>query len=105
MIFTRALRTTASANSEISPTVVCFCSIVSHCSAQTVTKLSTQQKSLEAKLTTTQTSLFNDPVARRRKEIAERDRLVQEVNSQAKEINSLKAQIAVLRRKDTSMYE
>uniref|UniRef100_A0A7S1SJP0 Cilia- and flagella-associated protein 44 n=1 Tax=Tetraselmis chuii TaxID=63592 RepID=A0A7S1SJP0_9CHLO len=72
---------------------------------QTVTKLSTQQKSLEAKLTTTQTSLFNDPVARRRKEIAERDRLVQEVNSQAKEINSLKAQIVVLRRKDTSMYE
>jgi len=72
---------------------------------QTVTKLSKQQKSLESKLTTTQTSLFNDPVARRRKEIAERDRLVQEVNAQAKDINALKAQIAVLRRKDTSMYE
>ena len=72
---------------------------------QTVTTLSKQQKGLETKLTKTQTSLFNDPVAQRRKEIVERDHLVQEVNSQAKEINSLKAQIAVLRRKDTSMYE
>lgn len=72
---------------------------------QTVATLSKQQKDLETKLGKTQRSLFSDPITQRRKEIAERDSLVQEINLQAKEINSLKAQIAVLRRKDTSMYE
>jgi len=36
--------------------------------------------------------------------VAERDHLVQVVNAQAKELESLKTQVAVLRRKDTSVY-
>ena len=52
----------------------------------------------------TRKELFADPVASRRREIAERDHLVQVVNAQAKEIEHIKSQISLLRRKDTSVY-
>ena len=61
-----------------------------------VADLTTRQRDLEARLMTTQQSVFVDPNAARRKEIAERDHLVAVVNAQAKEIDTLKAEIAVL---------
>lgn len=70
----------------------------------TVAELTSQQKDLEAGIRKTQQELYNDPVAARRREVAERDHLVQVVNTQAKEIDHLKSQITVLRRKDTSVY-
>ena len=67
-------------------------------------QLTLRQKTLEKGVRRTRTELFNDPVATRRREVAERDHLVQVVNAQAKELESLKTQVAVLRRKDTSVY-
>lgn len=61
-----------------------------------VADLTTRQRDLEARLMTTQQSVFVDPNAARRKEIAERDHLVAVINAQAKEIDTLKAEIAVL---------
>ena len=71
---------------------------------QTVADLTSQQKSLERMVRSTRKELCADPVASRRREIAERDHLVQIVNAQAQEIEHVKGQIAMLRRKDTSVY-
>lgn len=70
----------------------------------TVAELTMQQKSLESGIRDTRKNLFNDPIASRKRETAERDHLVQIVNAQAKEIKQLSSQIAILRRKDTSVY-
>jgi len=69
-----------------------------------VAELTDTQKQLEGVLNSTQGALFTDPAAARRREIAERDHLVQVVNSQAKEIEGLKAEINVLRRKGGQVY-
>jgi len=69
-----------------------------------VAELTTTQKKLEQVLSTTQGSLFNDPVQARRREVAERDHLVQVVNAQAAEIESLKSEIQVLRHKGGLIY-
>ena len=61
-----------------------------------VADLTTRQEGSGARLMTTQQSVFVDPNAARRKEIAERDHLVAVINAQAKEIDTLKAEIAVL---------
>jgi cilia- and flagella-associated protein 44 len=71
---------------------------------QTVAELSSQQKSLELNIRRTQQTLQSDTVALRRREAAERDHLVQMVNTQATEIDYLKTQIQLLQRKDTSVY-
>jgi cilia- and flagella-associated protein 44 len=71
---------------------------------QTVAELSSQQKSLELNIQRTQQTLQSDTVALRRREAAERDHLVQMVNTQATEIDYLKTQIQLLQRKDTSVY-
>jgi chromosome segregation ATPase len=70
----------------------------------TVAELTTQQKALESGIRMTRRDLFSDPIASRKRETAERDHLVQIVNAQATEIKQLSSQIAVLRRKDTSVY-
>jgi cilia- and flagella-associated protein 44 len=70
----------------------------------TVAELTAQQKGLEVGIRKTQQDLCKDPIATRRREVAERDHLVQLVNGQAKEIDHLRSQITVLRRKDTSVY-
>jgi len=69
-----------------------------------VAELTNTQKQLEGVLNSTQNTLFADPAAARRREIAERDNLVQVVNHQAKEIEGLKGEIAVLRRKGGQVY-
>lgn len=69
-----------------------------------VAELTHTQKKLEAALSSTQSSLFNDPVQARRREVAERDHLVQVVNAQAKEIESLESEISVLRLKAGQVY-
>jgi hypothetical protein len=69
-----------------------------------VADLTHTQKQLEGVLNNTQGTLFNDPMAQRRKEIQERDRLVQVVNKQAKNIESLKQEIQVLRMKGGQVY-
>jgi chromosome segregation ATPase len=71
---------------------------------QTVAELTAQQKSLEEGIGKAQKELHADPIAAHRREVAERDHLVQTVNAQAQEIDRLKSQINVLRRKDTSVY-
>jgi cilia- and flagella-associated protein 44 len=71
---------------------------------KTVAEVSAQQKSVELSVRRTQRTLQNDPVAQRRREAAERDHLVQMVNTQAAEIDFLKSQIQLLQRKDTSVY-
>lgn len=71
---------------------------------QTVATLTAQQKELEQGVRRTQQELHKDRVAAQRRDVAERDHLVRIVNTQAKEIDHLKSQITVLRRKDTSVY-
>lgn len=71
---------------------------------QTVASLTAQQKDLEQGIRKTQQELYKDPVEARRRDVAERDHLVRMVNAQAKELDHLKSQITVLRRKDTSVY-
>lgn len=71
---------------------------------QTVADLTAQQKNLEEGVSKAQKESHSDPLAARRREVAERDHLVQTVNAQAQEIDRLKSQINVLRRKDTSVY-
>ncbi|KAK3285967.1 hypothetical protein CYMTET_6449 [Cymbomonas tetramitiformis] len=71
---------------------------------QAVADLTHTQKQLEGVLNNTQGSLFHDPMQQRRKEIQERDQLVQVVNKQAKDIESLKQEIQVLRMKGGQVY-
>jgi cilia- and flagella-associated protein 44 len=70
----------------------------------TVAELTSQQRGLEEGVRKTRKELANDPVATRRREVAERDHLVQMVNAQAREIEHLRSQVTILRRKDTSVY-
>ncbi|MEM8709793.1 MAG: amidohydrolase family protein [Planctomycetota bacterium] len=69
-----------------------------------VATLTRRQKELETQLASAQTTLFTDSAAARRKEIRERDRLVQLVNAQAKSIDALKAEIQMLRRKGGHVF-
>ena len=69
-----------------------------------VADLTKTQRDLEHQLTSTQQNIFVDPQAARRKEVAERDHLVQVVNAQAREIDTLKAEINVLSRKGGQVY-
>ena len=54
---------------------------------------------LEKKISSTKSNLFTNPAEIKRKENAERDHLVQIVNSQARDIQQLKSEINLLRRK------
>ena len=61
-----------------------------------VADLTRRHRDVEAQLKNTQRSVFVDPNAARRVEARERDRLVAVVNAQAKEIDTLKAEIGAL---------
>ncbi len=50
-------------------------------------------------MTVLQAHIFGDPAAQRRAEVAERDTLVQLVNSQAQQLETLRAQLIFLRSK------
>ena len=69
-----------------------------------VASLTSRKKDLDDQLASAQTTLFTDTAAARRKEIRERDRLVQLVNAQAKSIDALKAEIHMLRRKGGRVF-
>ena len=64
-----------------------------------ISELTAKQKMLEKKISSTKSNLFTNPAEIKRKENAERDHLVQIVNSQAREIQQLKGEINLLRRK------
>ena len=69
-----------------------------------VATLTRRQKDLETQLVSAQVTLFTDSAGARRKEIRERDRLVQLVNAQAKSIDGLKGEIQMLRRKGGHVF-
>ena len=48
-----------------------------------------------------QAHIFGDPAAQRQAEVAERDTLVQLVNNQAQQLETLRAQLIALRSKNT----
>jgi cilia- and flagella-associated protein 44 len=70
----------------------------------TVAELTAQQKFLEQGMRRTQADLDSDPISLQQREMAERDHLIKMVNSQSKEIQYLKSQIDILKRKDTNVY-
>jgi hypothetical protein len=70
-----------------------------------VSDMTAAQRRLEATLTSARSTLFSDPVVQRKREVEERDGLVQLVNAQAAEIQQIKQQIGALHRKDTSVYQ
>ncbi|KAL0027158.1 hypothetical protein WJX79_011044 [Trebouxia sp. C0005] len=59
------------------------------------------QMDMEDTLTNTQAHIFGDPAAQRQAEVAERDTLVQLVNNQAQQLETLRAQLIALRSKNT----
>jgi cilia- and flagella-associated protein 44 len=71
----------------------------------TVGELTSQQKFLESGIRRTRKELNSDSVAARKREAAERDHLIDMIQSQAKEIDYLKSQIDILKRKDTSVFQ
>eukprot|EP00892_Ulva_mutabilis_P004793 jgi/Ulvmu1/2686/UM014_0142.1 len=71
----------------------------------TVAELTSQQKMLEAGIRRTRKELDNDPIAAQTREAAERDHMVEVIQAQAKEIDYIKSQINVLKRKDTSLFQ
>lgn len=71
----------------------------------TVGELTSQQKALESGIRRTRKDLLSDPVAAQKRESAERDHLIDVIQSQAKEIDYIRSQIDVLKRKDTSVFQ
>ena len=62
-------------------------------------ELTSSQRQIDLKLHSTQNELFTNPAAQRKKEIAARDNLIEVINMQAQQIDSLKHEINVLRHK------
>lgn len=71
----------------------------------TVAELTSQQKMLEAGIRRTQKELDHDPVAAQKREAAERDHMIEVIQAQAKEIEQVRSQINMLKRKDTSLFQ
>lgn len=71
----------------------------------TVAELTAQQKQLEVGVRRTQRDLGADPIAAQKREAAERDHMVEVIQAQAKEIEYMKSQISMLKRKDTSLFQ
>lgn len=71
----------------------------------TVAELTSQQKMLESGIRRTQKELEKDPIAAQKREAAERDHMVEVIQAQAKEIEYVKSQINILKRKDTSLFQ
>jgi hypothetical protein len=70
----------------------------------TVTELTRTQRELEAAVMAGRSALWSDPLDACRAAVAERDKLVATINSRAGRLDSLRGQIAALKRKDTSVY-
>ena len=64
-----------------------------------IVDLITKHGNLEASLTARKDNLFSNPISKRRKEKAERDRLLEVVNAQASVVEKLKVEIHHLRHK------
>mgnify|MGYP001188008898 CR=1 FL=1 len=64
-----------------------------------IADLTTKHRNLEASLSARKDNLFSNPITKRREEKAERDRLVEVVNTQATVIEKLKVEIHHLRHK------
>jgi uncharacterized membrane protein YheB (UPF0754 family) len=64
-----------------------------------VSELTRSQREVEEQLLSNKKSLWEDPLDVRKQQVAERDALVQLVNRQAADLDSMKAKIGALRRK------
>lgn len=72
---------------------------------QGISRCLRDQRDMERSLDHAQATLFMDVVAMRKKDAEERDRLVGTVNSQAEEINRLKAEIGLLSQKGARLFK
>ena len=62
-------------------------------------ELTSSQRQIDLKLHSTQNELFTNPAAQRKKEIAQRDHLIEVINLQSQQIDTLKQEINLLRHK------
>eukprot|EP00879_Flechtneria_rotunda_P013188 GHRR01013773.1.p1 GENE.GHRR01013773.1~~GHRR01013773.1.p1 ORF type:complete len:651 (+),score=294.03 GHRR01013773.1:456-2408(+) len=69
----------------------------------TVTGMARTQRSVEAAVMEGRSALWQDPLDNKRAALAQRDKLVATIHSQAGVLEALRNQIAVMRRKDTAV--
>ena len=70
----------------------------------TVTDLTRSQRDREANVLSGRSELWQDPLSSRRTALAERDRLVATISDQAGQLETLRAQLAAMRRKDSTFH-
>lgn len=70
---------------------------------ESIVNHTSQQQQLEEQVSQNKKQLFNDPIATKRAEAEERDRLVETVNSQADTLEELRTSIAHMNRYGTSL--
>jgi sRNA-binding protein len=70
----------------------------------TVTDLTHSHRELEARVMAGRHELWQDPLSSRRAAMAERDSLVSRISSQANHLESLRLQLAAMRRKDSAIH-
>lgn len=70
----------------------------------TVTDLTTAQRELEARVMAGRSELWQDPLSARRAAVAEQDRLVSRISSQAEQLEALRHQLGAMRRKDGAVH-
>lgn len=68
-----------------------------------VTDINRKGRTLQLTLADTQKGMFVDPIAQKKVETAERDRLVAMINEQSREIDGLRQRVAAMRRKDVPL--
>lgn len=70
----------------------------------TVTDLTTAQRELEARVMAGRSELWQDPLSARRAAVAEQDRLVSRISSQAEQLEALRRQLGAMRRKNGAVH-
>lgn len=70
----------------------------------TVTDLTASKRDLDARVMAGRAELWQDPLSARRTAAAERDRLVGRIGEQAGQLDSLRLQLAAMRRKESAMH-
>jgi hypothetical protein len=70
----------------------------------TVTDLTTAQRELESRVMAGRSELWQDRLSGRRAAVAERDRLVSRISSQAEQLEALRRQLGAMRRKDGAVH-
>lgn len=68
-----------------------------------VTDINRKGRQLQLTLADTQKGMFVDPIAQKKIETAERDRLVLLINEQSRELDGLRTRVAAMKRKDVPL--